>query len=68
MSLLDWPQGIVQHPWDPMVEIPTPPEMNCGWLIYVWLYCIFLKHRVDSHPKYGVAWNCTCVGCARSFG
>jgi hypothetical protein len=30
MILPVWMQGVVQHPWDPMVEIPTPPERGCG--------------------------------------
>jgi hypothetical protein len=39
MILLVWTQGIVQHPWDQMVEIPTPPKRGCGQLSYVWICC-----------------------------
>jgi hypothetical protein len=63
MSLPGWPQGVVQHPWDPMVEIPTPPERGCGRLSYVWLCCSCVEHREDSHPMCGDAWNCTCRIC-----
>jgi hypothetical protein len=56
----------VQHPWDPMVEIPTPPERGCGWLSYVWICCSCAEHREDSHPMCRDAWNCTCEGYARS--
>jgi hypothetical protein len=37
MIMLVWTQGVVQHPWDPMVEIQTTPKMGCGWLSDVWL-------------------------------
>jgi hypothetical protein len=50
MSLPGWSQGVVQHPWDPMVEIPTRPERRFGQLIYVWLGCSYVEHRKDSHP------------------
>jgi hypothetical protein len=54
-----WTQGVVQHPWDPMVEIPTPPERGCGQLRYVWICCNFFERREDSHPMCTDAWNCT---------
>jgi hypothetical protein len=68
MIMLGWMQGVVQHPWDPMVEISTPPEIGCGQLRYVCLCCSCDEHREDSHPRCGGAWNCTCIGCARSSG
>jgi hypothetical protein len=58
-SLPRWPQGVEQHPWDPMVEIPTPPEMGCGRLRYVWLCCSCVEHREGSHPMCEDAWSCT---------
>jgi hypothetical protein len=24
-----WSLGVVQHPWGPMVGIPTPPKRGC---------------------------------------
>jgi hypothetical protein len=56
-----WTQVVVQHPWDPMVEIPTPPERGCGRLSYVWYIVTFVEHREDSHPMCVDAWNCTCA-------
>jgi hypothetical protein len=56
-----WTQGVMQHPWDPMVEIPTPPARGCGRLSYVWLYCNCVENREDSHPMCVDAWNCTCT-------
>jgi hypothetical protein len=41
---------VVQHPWDPMVEIPTPPENGCSRLNYVWICCSYVEHMEDSHP------------------
>jgi hypothetical protein len=47
-----WMQGVVQHPWDPMVEIPTPPERGCGRLSYVWICCNYVEHREDYHAQF----------------
>jgi hypothetical protein len=45
-----WMQEVVQHPWDPIVEIPTPPERGYGRLSYVYLYCNCVEHKEDSRP------------------
>jgi hypothetical protein len=63
-SLLGLLQGVVQYPWDPMVEIPTPPEMGCGQLRYVCLFCICDEHKEDSHPRCLGACYFTYVVCA----
>jgi hypothetical protein len=67
MSQLGWSQDVLQHPWDPMVGIPTQPERGCGWLIYVGLDCSYDEHMEESHPMYGGSWNFTCIGYAQSF-
>jgi hypothetical protein len=67
MSRSRWPQGEVQHLWDPMVGIPTPPERGCGWLSYVGLDCSYVGHREGSHPMCEGALNYTCKGYAQSF-
>jgi hypothetical protein len=54
MSLHVWPQGVVQHPWDPMVEIPTLLERGCCRLNYVWICCSFAEYREYYHPRCGV--------------
>jgi hypothetical protein len=64
MSRSGWSQGVVQHPWDPMVGIPTPPKRGCGQLSYVGLGCSYVEHREESHPMCEGAWNCTCIGYA----
>jgi hypothetical protein len=61
------PQGEVQHLWDPMVGIPTPPKRGCGQLSYAGISCSYDGNREDSHPMCEGAWNYTCVGYARSF-
>jgi hypothetical protein len=45
-----WMQGAVQHPCDPMVEIPTLLERCCGQLNFVWIFCNCIEHKEDSHP------------------
>jgi hypothetical protein len=59
-----WTQGVVQHPWDPMVEIPTPPKMGYDRLSYVCLYCNYVEHREESHPMCVDDWNYICAKCA----
>jgi hypothetical protein len=60
------PQGVVQHPWDPMVGIPTLPERGYGWLSYVGLSCSYVEHREEYYPMCEGAWNCTCIRYACS--
>jgi hypothetical protein len=67
MNQMGWPQEVVQHPWDPMVEIATQPERGSGRLRYVELFCGYDEHMEESHPMYRGSCNCTCVGYARSF-
>jgi hypothetical protein len=50
----------VQHLWDPMVGIPTPPKRGCGWLSYAGLICIYAGHREGSHPMCEGVCNYTC--------
>jgi hypothetical protein len=61
------PIGEVQHVWDPMVGIPTPPERGCGWLSYAGLSCSYVGHREGSHPMCEGALNYTCKGYAQSI-
>ena len=61
MSQLRWSLGVVQHPWGPMVGIPTPPERGCGQLSYAGLGCSYAGHREDSHPICEGVLNCTCT-------
>ena len=67
MSRSRWPQGEVQHLWDTMVGIPTPPERDFGWLIYAGLDCSYDGHREDSYPMWEVTLNYTCTGYEWSF-
>jgi hypothetical protein len=60
-------QGEVQHLWDPMVGIPTPPERGCGQLSYAGLDCSYDGHREGSHPMCEGDLNYTCEGYAQSF-
>jgi hypothetical protein len=57
-------QEVVQHPWDSMVEIPTPPKRGCVQLSYVCLVCIYFENREESHPMCKDSWNFTCAGYA----
>jgi hypothetical protein len=63
---LGWTQGVVQHPWNPMVEIPTPPESGCGRLSYVWICCNYTEYREESHPMCVDYWNFTYTRYAGS--
>jgi hypothetical protein len=45
-----WMQGVVQCPWDPMVEIPTLTKRGCGRLRYVWLIVTMLKIGKNRIP------------------
>jgi hypothetical protein len=56
----------VQHLWDPMVGISTPPKRGCGWLSYEGLGCSYDGHREGSHPMCEGALNYTCEGYAQS--
>jgi hypothetical protein len=40
-----WLQEVVQHQWDPMVEILSPPEMVYGQWSYGESCCIYVEHR-----------------------
>jgi hypothetical protein len=57
----------VQHLWDPMVGILTPPKRGCGRLSYVGLGYSYVGHREGSHPMCEGALNYTCEGYAKSF-
>jgi hypothetical protein len=52
MNSLGWSQEVVQHPWDPMVGIPTQLEMGCGQLSYVGICFNYVEHMEGSHPMY----------------
>jgi hypothetical protein len=47
----------MQHLWEPMVGIPTPPERGCGGLSYVGIGFSYDGHREDSHPMCEGSWN-----------
>jgi hypothetical protein len=61
-----WPQVVVQHPWDPMVGIPTRPERACVRLRCVEICCSYDEHKEYSHAMCMGSWNCTCAGYALS--
>jgi hypothetical protein len=61
MSWARWSPGVVQHPWDPMVGIPTPPERGYDQLSYAGLNCSYARHREYSHPMCGFVFNCICA-------
>jgi hypothetical protein len=57
-----WSPGVVEHPWGPMVGIPTPPKRGHGQLSYSGLGCSYFGNREDSYPMCEGAWNFTCAG------
>ena len=44
----------MQHLWDPMVGIPTPPKRGCGQLSYAWLILAMLDKGKTLIPCAGV--------------
>jgi len=61
-----WMQGVVQPPWEPILEIQTPPKKGCAWLSYVWLCWNYDKIMEDSHSMCVDAWNCAFTRSAQS--